>query len=211
MTKTKKNNNNKSKAALAAAAIKSWYVNDDGHNDTDPRVVVDHDRNHGDAEDTMVASTASPLMLLTGLDVAAIGKFLTQPINATELQFNRSLKAYIEEQGGPDAILNRSVEGGGEYYNNRRSNNHHHHKKNEKKKKQKKNKKGKKHNDLMGTEAPTSFSDAIITAEEMYRGRSATTDTMGTEDTNRHPVILNEGGPHSIFHRSLEQNKRTIP
>ena len=52
-------------------------------------------------------------MTLTGLDVAAIVKLLTQPICDEERLFIRTMKTYIAEQGGSDAILHRSAKGGG--------------------------------------------------------------------------------------------------
>ena len=44
--------------------------------------------------------------------IAAINKLLTQPINAEERQFSRTLEAYIADHGGPRAILQRCSEGG---------------------------------------------------------------------------------------------------
>ena len=57
-------------------------------------------KNNDDKVTTTLVTTEPPILMLTGFDVAAI-----------------MLMTYIANHGGPEGILNRSVEEGGQYHN----------------------------------------------------------------------------------------------
>ena len=59
---------------------------------------------------TTAAAAAAAAPRMTGLDVVALGKIVTQPINPSEIELIHTIKKYITEQGGSEAILHRASE-----------------------------------------------------------------------------------------------------
>ena len=69
---------------------------------------------NNDDENDPTNSTAQPVpppIVLSGLDVAAICKIVTQPINDEDRQLIHILKQHVTNHGGSPAILQRSVSG----------------------------------------------------------------------------------------------------
>ena len=67
---------------------------------------------HNDDENDPTNSTAQPLpppSVLSGLDVAAMCKIVTQPINDEDRQLIHTMKQHITNHGGAQVILQRSV------------------------------------------------------------------------------------------------------
>ena len=57
-------------------------------------------------------ATSNPrVRVATGLDVAAMGKLMTQPTNVQERELTQRILQYIVGQGGPTTILQRAPEG----------------------------------------------------------------------------------------------------
>ena len=69
---------------------------------------------NNDDENDPTNSTVQPLSppsVLSGLEVAAMCKIVTQPINDEERQLIHTLKEHITNHGGTQMILQRSISG----------------------------------------------------------------------------------------------------